>query len=182
MDFLKPASAQLVRIVAAVPADAWSTSTPCDLTIHEVVNHVVAGNIFAVRLLAGASAADATAGLDGDYLGEDPLAAVTTSCEHQVAAFASADQSRPLHHPSRDISFETFVRFRLGELVVHGWDVAVGAGLDPALDASVVAGLWAMVEPHVEDMRQMGTFGKGATTSSATSVQARLLDAFGRHA
>lgn len=146
------------------------------------MGHVVAGNHFAVRLLAGASATEATAGLDGDLLGEDPLVAVSVSCEGQRSAFEAADESQPLHHPSGDISLETFLRFRLGELVVHAWDLAVGAELDTTLDPAVTDSLWTLVEPNLEEMRAMGTYGGGASGNlpPSASAQARLLDAFGR--
>jgi uncharacterized protein (TIGR03086 family) len=168
--------------VAAVPNDAWGNETPCDISVREVVGHVVAGNLFAVRLLAGASAADATAGLDGDLLGDDPQQAVRTSGESQQIAFADADPAADFHHPSGDISWETFLRFRLGELVVHGWDLAVGGGLDTTLDQTVCEGLWAMVEPNLKQMRAMGTFGDGAAADlpADASAQAQVLNAFGR--
>ncbi len=184
MEILQLGSSQLQRIVGSVAPVAWDNITPADLTVHQVVDHVVAGNIFAVRLLAGASAAAATAGLDTDQLGDDPLAALTSTCDAQQAAFTAADPTLDLHHPSGDISLETFLRFRLGELVVHAWDIAIGADLNATLDARLVDGLWTMVEPHLNEMRTMGTFGPGASTNLAPDVspQARLLDAFGRRA
>jgi uncharacterized protein (TIGR03086 family) len=165
-----------------VPASSWDNRTPADLTIREIVDHIVAGNIFAVRLLDGASATEATAGLDTDQLGADPLTALATSCEAQRAAFANADQARLLHHPSGDITCETFVRFRLGELVVHAWDIEIGADLDPTLDPELTDHLWAMVKPHLSEMQAMGTFGAGAskTLPPDAPVQTHLLDAFGR--
>ena len=184
MELLQEATAQLERIVASVPAEAWGNGTPCDITVREVVDHVVAGNVFAVRLLAGASAAEATAGLDADHLGADPLLALSTSCADQRAAFATADERRALHHPIGDISVATFERFRLGELVVHAWDVAVGAGLDPSLDRHVVEGLWELVTPHLDEMRSMGTYGDGASGELPPDAptQVKLLDAYGRRA
>ncbi|HEY0621319.1 MAG TPA: maleylpyruvate isomerase N-terminal domain-containing protein, partial [Kribbella sp.] len=62
MSLLEAATAQFERIVASIPLDHWDRPTPCDLVIREVVDHVVAGNVFAVRLLAGASTAAAIAG------------------------------------------------------------------------------------------------------------------------
>jgi uncharacterized protein (TIGR03086 family) len=182
MDLMAAASAEFERVVRAVPRRAWGRTTPCDLSVREVVGHVVAGNVFAVRLLAGATAADAVSGLDGDLLGGDPIDAVAGSCAEQCAAFDSVPRGRTLHHPSGDISVATFTRFRLGELVVHGWDVAVGAGVDPALDPAVADGLWALVAPHLDEMRAMGTFGAGAGADlpADASTQTRLLDAFGR--
>jgi hypothetical protein len=40
-----------------------------------------------------------------------------------------------------------------------------------------------MVEPHLDEMRAMGTFGTGAsnTLPPTATPQTRLLDAFGRH-
>jgi hypothetical protein len=171
VDLIQAAAAQFERIVASFPAEAWDNSTPCDITVREVVDHVVAGNIFAVRLLAGASVPEATAGLDADHLGDDPLFAVSASCESQWSAFAGADEDRVLHHPSGDISVDTFVRFRLGEL-----------GLDPSLDPAVVEGLWVLVEPHLDEMRRMDAFGDGASRNlpEDAPTQTRLLDAFGR--
>jgi uncharacterized protein (TIGR03086 family) len=182
VDLLHAAAAQFERIVASLPAEAWDNATPSDITVREIVDHVVAGNIFAIRLLAGASAAEATVGLDANHLGDDPLFAVSATCESQWSAFAGADEDRALHHPSGDISVDTFVRFRLGELVVHAWDLAVGAGLDPSLDPAVVEGLWVLVEPHLDEMRSMGTFGDSASGNlpEDASTQTRLLDAFGR--
>ncbi|MEV8371681.1 maleylpyruvate isomerase N-terminal domain-containing protein [Kribbella sp. NPDC056861] len=182
MVLLEVADAQLLRIAAAIPASSWEHTTPADLTVREVADHLVAGNIFAERLLSGESAKTATADLDNDHLGNDPLTALTTSCKAQRLAFTHADQTAMLHHPSGDISYQTFLRFRLGELVIHAWDLAIGANLDPTLDALLVNGLWTMVEPHLDEMRAMGTFGTGASGSLPpdASPQDRLLDAFGR--
>jgi uncharacterized protein (TIGR03086 family) len=176
------AGAELSRVVGSLPSTHWDNPTPAGLTVREVVGHVVAGNLFAVRLLEGASASDSVAGLDADLLGDNPIAAVTTSCEAQQSAFAVADPLSLLHHPSGDISYETFVRFRLGDVVIHAWDIAVGGKLDPALDTALVDALWTMVEPHLDDMRAMGVFGTGAsnTLPPDASLQTRLLDAFGR--
>jgi uncharacterized protein (TIGR03086 family) len=182
VDLIQAASAELIRIVSSAEPDSWSNNTPVGQTVREVVNHVVAGNLFAARLLSGASAADSVAGLDGDQLGDNPIAALTTSCEAQLHAFANADQSLSLHHPSGDISYDTFVRFRAGDLVVHAWDIAIGAALDPTLDPATVNALWAVVEPHVDSMREMGSYGPGAsgTLPPTASPQSLLLDAFGR--
>jgi uncharacterized protein (TIGR03086 family) len=177
MTLLTQATADFLTRTEAVPTSAWANDTPCGISVQEVVDHVVAGNIFATRLLAGASAAEATADLDTPSA--DRLEAVRTTCAAQLNAFADADRSRLLHHPSRDIDYPTFVRFRLGELVIHGWDLTVGAGQGRALDPSLTQGLWTLVEPHLDEMREMGTYGAGAT-GNLTTIEARLLDAYGR--
>ena len=187
VDLLEAGTAQFERVVASIPPEAWHNPTPCEMTVREVVDHVVAGNIFATRLLAGASTAEAVADLENYTSGADPLGAVASTCASQQSAFAAAAEAaaagevRALHHPIGDISLETFFRFRLGDLVVHAWDVAVGAGLDRSLDPAVVEGLWVIVEPHIDDMREMGAYGNSSGNLPAdASTQTRLLDAFGR--
>ena len=179
-------SERFAGLVGAVEGDAWDRPTASEVSVRELVDHVLAGNEFAVRLLAGASADDARRGIDDvrlDDLAPGPAAEqVRASCAAQTAAFAAADPTRVLHHPSGDIDLPTFVRFRLGELVVHGWDVARALGADASLEPVSAAYLWELVEPHVEEMRAMGAYGEGARERlpEDASLDARLLDAFGR--
>lgn len=178
------ASEQFQHTVASLDGASWDAPTVCDVSVRELVEHVLAGNEFAVRLLAGAGADEARAGIDRIRLGPEPVRQVARSCAVQTAAFERADRTRVLHHPSGDIDYDTFVRFRLGELVVHAWDVAVAAGLDATLDPDTVRELWRRVEPHRDQMRAMGAYGRGAgdRLPPDASPQERLLDAFGRRA
>ena len=134
-------------------------------------------------LLAGATADEALSGLaEVVESGSDDLREVAESYLAQTNAFKDADKDRLLHHPSGEIDFDTFVRIRLGELVVHGWDLASAVGHAPALDAVVVSALWFRVQGHVDAMRSMGVYGLGATGERAqdAATEERLLDAFGR--
>jgi uncharacterized protein (TIGR03086 family) len=174
------ASVQFRDVVASLQIDHWAQPTICDVSVRELVEHVLAGNEFAVRLLSGVQ--DARSGIEEGRLGPDPVGQVERSCLSQTEAFTHVDRAQPLRHPSGDIDFETFVRFRLGDLTVHAWDVAVAADLDATLDPALVAELWTLVEPHVEGMREMGSYGPGASAGLApdADAQTRLLDAFGR--
>lgn len=174
------ASVQFRDVVASLRQADWTLPTNCEVSVRELVEHVVAGNEFAVRLLSGA--ADARSGIDGIRLGPDPVGQLERSCHAQTEAFARASRARPLRHPSGDVDFETFVRFRLGDLTIHAWDVAVAADLDTTLEPALVAALWTLVEPHLEAMQAMGAYGAGASGRLApdTDAQCRLLDAFGR--
>ena len=58
--------------------DQWSSPTPCEgWTVHELLNHIVAGNLWAAELGNGRTIADVGSALDGDMLGDDPLAPTT---------------------------------------------------------------------------------------------------------
>ena len=47
-----------------------------------------------------------------------------------------------VHHPSGDIDGATFLGFRLGDLVLHGWDLARSVGGDEHMDDELVAIVW----------------------------------------
>jgi len=121
------ASVQFRDVVASLQQGDWTQPT-CEVSVRELVEHVVAGNEFAVRLLSGAE--DARSGIEEIRLGPDAVRQVERSCHAQTEAFVHADRTQPLRHPSGDIDFETFVRFRLGDLTIHAWDVAVAADLN----------------------------------------------------
>jgi hypothetical protein len=68
------------------------------------------------------------------------------------------------------------------DLVVHGWDLLRAADLDETLDPDVVGALWALVEPHLDELLSYDAYGAGpsGTLPAQASTQDRLLDAFGR--
>ena len=113
-ELFERASAVFEKAVAQVNGPQWERPTVCDITVHGLVRHVIAGNQFAVRLLAGATADEALSGLteEADTANSDLLQQVVESCAAQTNAFKTADQDRLLHHPSGEIDFETFDRFR----------------------------------------------------------------------
>ncbi len=182
MDLLGVAGRSFAETVAVVPADAWGNDTPCGISVSEVVDHVVTGNVYSALTLTGALPETTSAVLAGNHLGDDPVGAAVASCARQHAAFSGADPALLVPHPIGAISLQTFLRFRISDLAVHTWDIANGAGLNETLPTLLLEGLWEMVEPHIDEMRAMGTFGEGASRDlpAETPLQARLLDAFGR--
>src|SRR5579859_7581591 len=76
------------RIVDGVAADRWRAATPCvDWNARGLVNHLVAGNLWAAELAAGGTIDGAGSRLDGDLLGGDPAAAYAESASAAAAAF-----------------------------------------------------------------------------------------------
>jgi uncharacterized protein (TIGR03086 family) len=182
MDLVAAASAEFERVVAALPANSWDRTTPSEVSVRELVEHVVAGNLFTAGLLAGRSRDEARGAVGDDPLGDDPLVAVTASCAAQREAFAAAPADATVPHPNGDLTAEAFLRFRLVDLVVHAWDLTRATGLDERLDPAVVGGLWELVEPHLPEMLAFGAYGAGPSPDlpDAAPLQIKLLDAFGR--
>ena len=182
MELIDAASAQFERVVRELPPDSWSRQTLVEVSVRELVEHVVIGNRLAALWLDGVGRDQARAEVDGDQLGDDPVAAVTESSARQVDAFAAADPDQVVPHPNGDIPASAFLRYRLVDLVVHAWDLLRAVDLDDTLDASVVDRLWSSVEPHLPEMLAFGSYGDGPSGTLATDEtgQVRLLDAFGR--
>lgn len=184
MELIDAASREFERVVRQLPTDSWDRPTPSQISVRELVEHVVVGNRFAALLLAGVGPDEARAMLTSDQLGDDPVAAVVESARRQAEAFAAAPSEQPVAHPNGDIPAEAFLRFRLVDLVVHAWDLLRAADLDETLERSVVIGLASLVEPHLNDMLAFGDYGEGpsGTLLRQPSRQTRLLDWFGRRA
>lgn len=182
VELIDAASAEFERVVRQLPADSWRRPTPSDISVRELIEHVVAGNRVTALLLAGMDRDEVRALLTGDQLGDDPVAAVVESARRQAKAFAATSLEQSVAGPNGDVPAAAYVRFRLVDLVVHAWDLLRAAGLDETVDPRVVAAVVKVVEPHVDDMLAFGAYGAGpsGTLSAEASPQSRLLDWFGR--
>lgn len=176
------ASAEFERVVRQLPTDSWDRPTPSQLSVRELVEHVVVGNRFTALLLAGVDRDQARRTLAGDQLGDDPVAAVVESARRQAHAFATTQPWQPVAGPKGDVPATAFLRFRLVDLVVHAWDLLRAARLDETLDQRVVVDLLTVVEPHLDEMLSYGAYGSGPSgvLPPSASPQHRLLDSFGR--
>ena len=182
MELIDGASAEFERVVRRLPDDAWGRPTPCEMTVRELVEHVVVGNRFTAELLAGVPRDEARRRVAGDVLGHDPLSAVVESAHRQAQAFAATPPEQPVPGPRGEVPAAAFLRFRLIDLVVHAWDLLRAAGLDETLDERVVEPLLALIEPHLDELIAYGAYGAGPSGDlpADASPQLRLLDALGR--
>jgi uncharacterized protein (TIGR03086 family) len=182
VELIEAASAEFERVVRQLPQDCWDRPTPSEISVRELVLHVVVGNRFTAMLLAGVDRDTARASLAEVGLGHDPVTAVVDSARQQRDAFADAVPGQLVAGPRGAIPAATFLRFRLVDLVVHAWDLLRAAGLEESLDPQVVARLLDEVEPHLDEMLGFGAYGDGpsGTVPSGAAPQWRLLDMFGR--
>jgi len=180
---LESAGAAFAQRLGLVSESDWDTPTPCEgWTVGDLFNHVVGGNVMAVRLLAGASKEEAvrelTAAPDGD-----PSAAFSSSAEAQLAAFREPGAlERIVHHPAMDMPGAQLLGFRIGDLALHAWDLARAITQDEALDAGLVRFVWDGLQPMAPFIGQIGVFGTGPSGDVADDapLQRRLLDLTGR--
>ena len=136
-----------------------------------------------VRLLHGASANEAMAGLDGDLLGDNPNAAFAAAASAERAAFQEPEAlERVVHHPAMDMPGAQLLGFRIGGLTLHAWDLARATGGEETLDADLVEAVWAQLSPMAPFIAQTGVFGAGPSgdVGEDAPLQLRLLDLSGR--
>ncbi len=183
---LRRAGDGFTGLVAKVGADQWDLPTPCpDWPVRQLVGHVVASSAMATALVRGASRNAAIALLGVDELGDDPFDAVCRVLDDQARAFDDVD--RPLaelrcDHPAGPMSARQLLDFRVGDLVVHTWDLAVAISADTALDPDLVEEVWGAMRPMTAFIGQLGVFGAGPSGAldDEAPLQARLLDLTGR--
>ena len=169
--------------LTAVPGDRWEDPSVCGgWTVKEVADHIVGGNRFAVALLGGASTEEAMAAARTGIFDGNPIERFDETAAAQLAAFeAEGALDRIVHHPAGDMSGATFVGFRAGDLLLHGWDIARSIGGDETLPDELAQAIYAVYLPTAETARAFGIFADTGTevTDEAPIVQ-RLLVLTGR--
>lgn len=166
----------------AVGADDWNRPTPCrDWTVRELVNHVVGEDLWTVPLMAGATIDDVGDRLDGDLLGDDPVAAGSASGK---AARAAVDEHLPaggvVHLSYGKERAEEYVMQLATDHLVHAWDLAAAVGAERCLDETAVAEVGAWFQNREVLYRDAGLVAGHITQGDAP--QSRLLGGFGRDA
>jgi uncharacterized protein (TIGR03086 family) len=170
------------RYVAGVTDDQWQLPTPCEgWTVHDLVNHIVAGNLWAVELGSGHSIADVGSALDGDVLGTDPTGAYDRSAALAAAVFeAPGALDSPCAVSYGPVPGSVYAGHRFIDVLVHGWDLAVATGQSADLDPQLVDACWEVLRPQLEPLQSSGAFGVARTGHADDSAQQSLLAALGR--
>jgi uncharacterized protein (TIGR03086 family) len=172
------------RTVAAIRSDQLDSPTPAgDWDVRALLNHVVAGNLWAAELAAGKTIAEVGDRLEGDVLGDDPAAAYRASADAAAAVF---EQPGALEAPCAvsygPVPGSVYAGHRFLDVLIHGWDLAVATGQDATLDPDLVRGCLEVVEPQLAMLQASGAFGPAVETSPDADPQTRLLGMLGRRA
>ena len=171
-------------LVAGVGADTWAAASPCEgWDVRELVNHIVTGNWWAAELAAGRTIEQVGDRLDGDVLGDDPLAAYDASAEAAHAAFAAPGAlDAPCAVSYGPVPGSVYAGHRTLDVAIHGWDLAAATGQGRTLDPALVDALWEIVTPQADLLRGSGMFGGDVEAPPGADSQTRLLALLGRDA
>jgi uncharacterized protein (TIGR03086 family) len=170
------------RRVHAVGTAQWNDPTPCDeWDVRTLVNHVTVEQLWGPPLLAGRSVDDIGDRLDGDQLGDDPVATWDAAVGAALIAFGAPgaiDRTVSLSRgstPAIEYLWEMTV-----DALIHTWDLARGIGADDALDADLVAVAYERILPIAPSLQQSGLFAPPVPVPDDDPLQDRLIGLFGR--
>lgn len=172
------------RYVERITEDQWDLGTPChDWNVRQMVNHIVAGNLWVGELGRGRTIADVGDRLDGDVLNADVLAAYDESARAAQEAFdAPGAMTAPCAVSYGPIPGAMYAGHRLIDVFIHGWDLAVATGQDTALDPELVEACWIIAEPQADLLAGSGGFATDVEADPGADLQTRLLALLGRRA
>jgi uncharacterized protein (TIGR03086 family) len=170
VDSLKP-------VIAGVRDDALTAPTPCtDYRVRDLANHLLGTSEALRRVGAGEELDPADPwGTAGDHMGADwrrTLAAQLSG----LADGWSRDE------PWSDAQQAGTGDMALVEVMLHGWDLARGAGQRVRYDDAAVARADAILGEIGQSGRDAGIFGPEVTLTDEASAFDRMLAKSGRDA
>jgi uncharacterized protein (TIGR03086 family) len=162
--------------------DRWGAPTPCDeWSVRDLVNHMVAEQLWVPELLAGRTVAEIGDKFEGDVLGEDPPTTWRLAMDAALAAFAEPGvAARSVSLVRGPTPAHDYLDEMVSDLAVHGWDLARALGVDETIDPATVDRMLIEWGDRAELLAHSGLFGSPLPTSDADDPQTRLLALFGR--
>jgi uncharacterized protein (TIGR03086 family) len=184
LEALEPVYANAERIVRGVTPAQLDAATPCPrYDVREVANHLV--SVFEMFSAALEGEERPLADFEGDFLGSDPGDAFARASARNLAGWrrpGALDATLPLAFGPTPGHVGVFLN--LGDSLLHGWDVAVATGQDPALPpdaAELMLGfMQGMMRPEMRAEGPDATFGPEVPVPADAPPAERLVAFSGR--
>lgn len=181
---LDRAHAEVRRRLESIGADQWVLATPCEgWSVTDLVRHMAVGATMSRQILAGQPwVREAVA---EEVSSTDDLKAEwewRTAEERAGFATPGALDGKVTHPVMGDIPCLQFLGMRVGDALLHSWDLARAIGADDELDPELVGQVWATMSPMAGYIGKSGFFGSGPSgeIGEDSPLQTRLLDRSGR--
>jgi uncharacterized protein (TIGR03086 family) len=171
------------RYVVAIGTEQLELPTPCEgWNVRELLNHIIAGNLWAAELAGGRTIADVGSALDGDMLGTNVTAAYDASATAAAGAFeVPGALDAPCAVSYGPVPGSVYAGHRLVDVLIHGWDLATATGQPADLDPQLVDACWDVVRPQLSLLQASGAFGTEVSGRTGdANPQTSLLSALGR--
>ena len=170
--------------VRQIGGHQWQAATPDeDWCVRDLVNHLVAEDLWAPPLLAGSTIAEVGDRFEGDVLGSGPKAAwAAASAEAVRAVGADGAMDRIVHLSFGDFPGSEYTLQLFADHLIHAWDLARAIGGDEHLDEELVTSCAAWFEATEEAYRSAGVIAARPSVPGDADPQTLLLARFGRRA
>jgi uncharacterized protein (TIGR03086 family) len=184
LELMPRAAAAMAGVVRDVSPDALSAPTPCtDFTVRALVNHLL---FFGPSLAAAGrkevvpppAAAESDVDLTAGDWAADLLAMLddmSASWSTQAAWDGATRVLGPTETPAPVIG-----GMLVGEIALHGWDLARATGHPYPLDDELVSYLLEQLTMSAEQGRQMGAYGPEVAVPATAAPFDKVLGLTGR--
>jgi len=168
--------------VSQIRDDQWEAGTPdTEWNVRDLVNHVLAENLWAPPLLAGSTIAEVGDRFDGDVLGAEPMAAWTAASAAAVEAVEDdGAMDRIVHLSFGDFPGSEYTLQLFADHLIHAWDLARAIGADERLDPGLVVSCASWFDAVEDAYRGAGAIAARPPVPASADDQAVLLARFGR--
>jgi uncharacterized protein (TIGR03086 family) len=125
----------MAALIDSLGEAQWTRATPCpEWDVRSIVHHLVVASLVVASRLRGGPPVDR----DADHLGDDPAGAYRTAAVAAEAAFATPGALEGTYpSPLGEVPGTTVLALRIGDNLVHGWDIARATGLPANLPEDV---------------------------------------------
>ncbi len=156
VDDLARAAAVVSELIDRIAADQWTAPTPCaEWTVRDLVNHLVGLNLVVVAMFEGGPLPERGT----DRLGADPAGAYRQSAAAlQAAATLPGVLARSQATPLGVATGAERLRWRIADLLVHGWDLGQATGAGAALPDDLVEQALTFVRAQLPSQPRAGRF------------------------
>ena len=174
---MEQAATPTLTVLRGIAKEQLDAPTPCrEFTVRALISHLLQWGPMLV-----AAGHKQVAGPSQEEVGDGWLPVLEAQTADLVAAW-SPDQawrgSTPMGGPP--MPAPTVGGLVLGELVVHGWDLARATGQDVSWPDEVVTRAYAAAKETAEQGRAMGMYGPAVAVPAESSTMDRLLGVTGR--
>lgn len=170
------------RAVHKVGISDWDNPTPCtDWNVKQLVNHIVAEQLWVPELLAGKPVAEVGDKFEGDILNDDPIGTWTIASQAARAAWLEPGTlDREVHLSFGDTDGREYCWQMTVDLAVHGWDLATALGGEAGMGDELATAVLGYVEPQAAAWQGSGMFADPVPVPADADPQTRLVAMLGR--
>ncbi len=165
-------------LIEQIAADQWTAPTPCaEWNVRDLVSHLVGLNLVFVAMLEGSAMPERGT----DRLGADPAGAFRQSAVAlQAAAALPGVLDRSQATPLGVVTGAERLRWRVVDLLVHGWDLGQATRARVELPDDLVAQAFTFVRVQLPGQPRAGRFDDAQPIGDSAPVVDKLAAFTGR--